>query len=274
MNDTQLNNLKNNILDKTDYKIVSNDSDNKFSINDIIVCFSNGLKWHIVSLDTMITYPVLYFDFTSPKDGQIYTNSLLVCPITLRSMIYKGRIKILKVVNDRLFIRNIDTDDDFFMDLPYTGHRDEKGNKKNIKSQVKRHQVKIMTLKDSLTIVTDPTFIILSDKTFKESIFSKNYYTNSANFKNESVYCRYHPKTLVYVTQHYSHTIETYKYNIITGVDISQEDQTGYNFKKAGFWHFFNDYTEDLNKKKAYIYPMFFYYASKLYPNAKLIHLI
>ena len=50
---------KNNILDKTDYKIVSNDNDNNFSINDIIVCFSNGLKWHIVSLDIMITYPVL-----------------------------------------------------------------------------------------------------------------------------------------------------------------------------------------------------------------------
>jgi len=268
-----MNNLYNNILEKEDYKIVYTDKENKFNLSDIIICFSNGNNWHIVLLDTMITYPVLYYNFTSPKDGQIYTNSLLLCPITLRSMIYKGRIKILKVINDRLFIRNLDTDDEFFMDLPYTGHYDENKKEKKIKSQVKRHQVKIMTLKDSLTIITDPTYIVVL-KEYKDSIFNKNYYVNSKNYKNESIFCRYHPKTLVYVTQYYSHTYKEYKYTIITGVDISQEEISGYEFKKAGFWHFFNDYIDNLNKKKAYVYPMFFYYANKLYPNAKLIHLV
>jgi len=271
MNKEQLKKMCKRVLEKEDYKIVINDTKNKFNIDDIVICFSNGKKWHIVSLDVMLAFPVLYYDFISPKDGNTYVNSLLVCPLTLRSIIYKGRIQILDVSDERLFIKNLDTDDEFYMDLPYTGHYDEKGNEKKIKSQIKRHQVKILKLKDCFTIITDPTYIIVDE--FKETIIDKKYYSNVTNYNNDNIICHYHPKTLVYITQHFSHIDNSYKYNIVVGVDVSQEEITGYNFIKSGFWFFFDNYKDNLMKKKAYIYPMFLFSALKMYKNAKIIYL-
>src|SRR5437763_3361357 len=150
------------VLEEDSYEIIIKDSYKYFNISDKVVCFYNGVDWNIILLDDMLAYPILYFDFWSEKDNTTYENSLVVCPITMRSMIYKGKIKIIDVINDRLFLTNLDTGDDFFMELPYTGHVDEHGNVKKIKSHVKRHEVKLLFLKDAFMYLTDPKFIIVN----------------------------------------------------------------------------------------------------------------
>src|SRR5579863_3815265 len=152
----------NRILKEDDYIITDKDSYKYFKISDKVVCFFSGRDWNIILLDDMLAYPILYFDFWSEKDDTFYKNSLLVCPITMRSMIYKGRIKILDVINDRLYLLNTDTNDEFFMDSPYTGHYTEEGVEKKIKSHVKRHEVKILTLRDAFMFVLDPKYVVIN----------------------------------------------------------------------------------------------------------------
>jgi hypothetical protein len=94
--------IKNSILTKKNYNIVLNDTTNHLKIKDKVICFYNGKIWNIILLNDMLCYPVLYFDAFSSKDDSKYINSLVVCPISLRSIIYKGKIKIIDIIKNNL----------------------------------------------------------------------------------------------------------------------------------------------------------------------------
>ena len=125
------------ILDKNDYRFITKNPHKFFSVSENVVCFFNGIDWCCIPLSDMLAYPVLYYDFWYDKDKVMLENTLLVCPITMRSMIYKGRIRIVDIVDDRLFLLNTNTNDHFFMDLPYTGHVDDQGNAKKSNHMLK-----------------------------------------------------------------------------------------------------------------------------------------
>jgi len=259
------------ILQDDQYKIIDNDSYKYFKISDKVVCFYNGRNWNLILLEDMLAYPVLYFDFWSTKDDTVYKNSLLVCPITLRSMIYKGRIKILDIINDRLYLLNGDTNDEFFMDAPYTGHYTETGEEKKIKSHVKRFEVKILTLRDAFMFVLDPKYLIIPEELKTKPIIYERYYTNRLTHTGLPIHTSFHPKTIVYMVQYYSHSMKMYKYNVIVGRDINKETVTGYNYKTSGLWAFINKHMSEFVEKRAYIYPVFWFMIDKLYQNVKII---
>ena len=260
------------ILSKDDYDVIVKDTYIYYTITDNIVCFFNGIHWNNILLLDMLAYPVLYFDFWSKKDDMYYVNSLIVCPFTMRSMIYKGKIKIQDVINDRLFLLSIDTGDEFFMDFPYTGRKDDTNKEKKIKSYVKRHEVKIMTLKNSYMFLIDPKYIVVK-KTKKKNnpLLYSGYYTNKYTHTGFSIYTSFHPKTIVYMVQYYSHTTKNYKYMVLIGKDINKDTVTGYNYKTSGLWSFITKHMDDFIKKKAYIYPVFWFMIDKLYQNVKMI---
>src|SRR5436190_1630792 len=83
-------------------------------------------------------------------------------------------------INDRLFLINLDTGDEFFMELPYTGHVDEHGNVKKIKSHIKRYEVKLLILKDAFMSLTDPKFITVNVRA--KPILFEGYYTNKFTY--------------------------------------------------------------------------------------------
>lgn len=263
--------IKNNILTKDDYVFVSSGIHKHYSLKSKIVCFFNGLNWNIINLDVMLCYPTLYFDFWSSKDNITYENTLIVCPITMRSLIYKGRVKIIDVVNgNRLYLLNTETNDEFFMDSPYTGHYDESGKEKKIKSQVKRYEVKILTLKDSMIIISDPKYLV-SNKSYERSIINKDYYNNRLTYDGLSIYTTLHPKSIVYVVQYYSFTDKKYKYIVILGKDINKDKSSGYNYRDSGVLLYINQNINKFVKKKAYIYPIFWYMVDILYSDVKMI---
>jgi hypothetical protein len=260
------------ILRKDDYNIIINDTYKYFKLSDNVVCFFNGRDWNLILLQDMLEYPVLYFDFWSEKDNTMYVNSLVVCPITMRSMIYKGEIKIKYVRNDRLYLLNTTTDDEFFMDSPYTGHYDDLGIIKKIKSHVKRNEVKILTLKDAFMFLIDPKYILVKESMKNNrSILYKGYYINRYTHDGLSIYTTFHPKTIVYMVQYYSHSTKNYKYTVIVGKDINRDSITGYNYKTSGLWTFINKHMKSFIKKKAYIYPIFWFMVNKLYTDVKTI---
>lgn len=265
--------LLNRILEDSDCEVITSDIYKHFQVSDKIVSFYNGKSWCVITLYNMLCYPILYFDFWSDKDKTTYRNTLLVCPITLRSMIYKGKIKIIDVINDRLFLLNTDTGDEFFMDTPYTGHYDEKGKEKKIKSHVKRHEVKIVVLRDAFMFLLDPTYMIIKkDKQVKTIIYS-GYYTNQFTHIGLATYTTFHPKTLVYMIQYYSHHTKDYRYTVIVGRDINRETPTGYNYRASGLWDFMVKHMRELIEKRAYIYPIFWFMIDKIYKD-KDVHMI
>lgn len=261
--------VKDRVLTKNDYYFESRDIHKYFKLSDKVVCFYNGHDWNVILLKSMLTYPTLYFDFWVEKDNVFYENSLVLCPITLRSMIYKGKIKIIDIINDRLYLLNSDTNDEFFMDLPYTGHYDEFGKDKRIKSQVKRFEVKVLTLRDCSMFILDPRFIII--KKNDTPIISEEYYINRLTYDGLPIYTMYHPKTLVYMIQYYSFSKEKYIYIALVCKNIDKDTPTGYNYKISGVWNFIEKHKNSFVEKRAYIYPIFWFMVERLYKDAKIV---
>lgn len=258
------------ILTHEKYKFITTETYKYFDITDKVVCFYDGKDWNVILLNDMLAYPILYFDFWSSKDDTTYVNSLVVCPITLRSMIYKGKITIVDINNDRLKLLNNDTNDEFFMDSPYTGSYDKQKKEKHIKSHVKRHEVKLSTFRDILTFLFDPKFIIVNKK--NDMIITTDYYSNKLTYDEQQICTSFHPKTIVYMIQYFSHKLNQYKYTVIVGKDINKNDITGYSLKHSKVWHFINKHHTEFIKKRAYIYPIFWFMVDNLYDNVNIIH--
>lgn len=262
------------ILTEDSYDLIIKDSYKYFNISDKVVCFYNGRDWNIILLDNMLAYPVLYFEFWSEKDNITYHNSLVVCPITMRSMIYKGKIKIIDIINDRLYLLNTDTRDEFFMDSPYTGHYDEAGQEKKIKSHVKRHEVKILTLRDMFMFLIDPKYLVLKKELKHRPIIYERYYSNRLNYEGASLHTTFHPKTIVYMIQYYSRSMKRYRYTVIVGRDINKDTVTGYSYKASGVWDFIMKHMHEFIKKRAYIYPIFWFMVEKLYSDFNIVSVL
>lgn len=263
------------ILTEDSYNIIIKDTYKYFNISDKVVCFYNGTDWLVILLDDMLAYPVLYFKFWSEKDNTTYVNSLVVCPITMRSMIYKGEIKILNIVNDRLYLKNTDTLDEFFMDSPYTGSYDESGIEKKIKSHVKRHEVKLLTLRDMFMFLIDPKYVVVNKDVKHRPIIYDRYYTNKLYYDGTtSLHTTMHPKTIVYMIQYYSHSMQKYRYTIVIGRDINKETVTGYSYRASGIWEFIMKHIHEFVKKRAYIYPIFWYMVDKLYTDVDFVSVV
>jgi hypothetical protein len=256
-------------LDKHEYKVIYKNTHKHFSINDKIVCFFDGLGWNIIRLATMLAYPVLYYDYWHEKEKTTYTNTLVVCPLTIRTMIYKGYVDIIDVVDNRLRLHSREQKEDFWMELPYTGHIDVNGVEKKIKSHVKRMEVKLLTLRDSWMFATDPKYIVAKHN--EPMIISSAYYENRQTVDGKIIYTSVHPKTVCYVVQYYSHRVSAYRYTVLIGKDSSPDHPTGYQYRKTGLWGYINKYREKFIKKKAYIYPCLWFAVEQLYRDFQLI---
>lgn len=265
--------IEHRILSIDKYKFIDKKTRKHFRLNDIMVCFYNGKNWNVILLNVLLSYPIMYFDFWSSKDNITYKNTLLVCPITLRSIIYKGIITIINIINGRLYLLNNDTQDKFFLDAPYTGEYDKQGNKKSIKSHIKRFDVKLLLLRDVFMFMTDPQFIIIKKKYILPQIFDKLYYTNNKSYNNMQLTTKYHPKTLVYVIQYYSYKLNKYKYIILHGHDINKTKITGFNYKASKIFSYLNTNLNTLINKKAYIYPILYGYIDIFYKDYTSIYL-
>ena len=265
---SQFEQIKSRVLTQKNYKIILKNSHKHFNINDRVVCFFDGKRWNTVKLNVMLAYPLLYFDFWVEKENTTYVNTLLVCPITMRSMIYKGRIKIIDVVDDNLKLYNTDTNDTFMMDSPYTGNNVENiGTKKRIVSHIKRFKVKMTTLKSAYNYLMDMVYIVPKSSLMQPPIFKIKYYDNRLTYDKKEIKTAIHPKTIVYVVQYYSFSQKQYIYTIIIGKDASKDEVSGYNYKYSGIFEYIDRYKEEYLKKRAYIYPVFWFMVEKLYPN-------
>jgi len=235
-----------------------------FKIHDRVVAFFDGREWNVIGLDFMLSHPILIYRHWSDKDQVYYDNTLMVCPFTLRTMIYKGRIRIDDIrFGYELVLKNEDTEDIFPISNPYTGHYDESGQEKKIKSQVKRHEVKILEHRDIFAFDSDPKYVTIEvDET--DMILDQKYYNNKEGAYEEHLSTVFHPKSLVYVVQHYSKTDNAYRHLVLIPTRISRDVVTGYRYKMSRFWAYSEENKDKLIEKRAFTYPMLWHTIEKV----------
>ena len=194
------------ICDKNDYMFIINDMQKYYSLSDTVIYFFNGIGWNIIHCDDMLAYPILYFDYWLEKEQKTVTNTLVVCPLTMRCIIYKGIIKIIDIVGDQLHLYNVDTNDTFFINNHTNFH-------------IKRFDVKMSFLRECYTVVSDPQFILINNK--KKSIIKKTYYMDRLDYMGNTLYTALHPKSIVYIIQYMSSKTQQSKYIVLLGNDIN-----------------------------------------------------
>ena len=160
------------------------------------------------------------------------------------------------------------------MDSPYTGSYDEAGVEKKIKSHVKRHEVKLLTLRDTFMFLIDPKYIIIKKELKQRPIIYDRYYANRLTYDGYSLHTSFHPKTIVYMVQYYSHSMKRYRYTIIIGRDINRDTVTGYSYRASGVWEFISKHMHEFSKKRAYIYPIFWFMIDRLYHDVNMVSVI
>jgi len=211
----------------------------------------------------MLYYPVVYFPYVSKTKGTTFINSIVLCPITLRTMIFKGKV-VVGTVDEAMtiYLRHIDSGDIFSLTRPFIGKT----------THILRRSCKIMNLRDLYMFVSDPVYIVI-DKVSFNPIVPLVYIESTLDISGNVLLTKYHPKTLVHIIQYYSTTQQEYRHTVLIGSDASVNYVSGYNYNKSGLMSYLNAYKDELEQKNAYIFPIFWYAVEKLYPNAKLINL-
>jgi hypothetical protein len=255
-----------------DYKRYNYSDRMDLNLRDNIVCFFDGLNWLVIKLVHMLKCPILYFKFWSEKYKTYYINSLLVCPITLRAIIYKGEINIIDIKDKNLFLLNNETGDKYFMDMPFTGYKTKDGKEKKIKSQIKRHPVVVSQLREIYSMASDFKFIDINKQKY-DNIFSKEYYSSHYDLDDKYIDTVFHPKTLMYIVQYYSHSDKKYIFQVIIPNSIDTENKGGYKYKSDGYLKYFKKNEEKHKERKSYIYSILWNTIDDYYENYKIIKL-
>jgi len=255
------------ITSKLDIKdcIIINTPPKDLNLSDIVIGYNTGeSRWKIIKLDDMKKFCILYDRFYKKEnENKEHIFTLIFNPITLNICTFSGKIEIDDINEDGSFILKKDI------------YKFKFGTKESLDSQIdnihiERKETKIMELKNMFMFASDPKYIIIKKKS--DNILNDKYYKNKKDFLGNNLEKNYHPKSLVYIIQYLSKK-GMYKTTILVGTKINYENPTGFNFKESKFEDYFKIYKDKLQNKKAFIFPMFLYYAKLIFNNAKIIFL-
>jgi hypothetical protein len=243
-----------------------------FSLKENVICFFDGTGWNVVRLIDVMKYPVIYFEYKSDRDNKKYTNTLILCPITFRVMIFKDIISIDHITNDTTFLRKNDSDIVF----SYGEHfQDDKKSEK----RVLRRMVYLSVLKDLFNYITDIKYINIKNYEYQTNIIPEDYpfNWNDINGKSSNALRRselsIHPKTIVHIIQYFSEKKQKIHYAVVIGKNANKKIPTGYDQTESGLKKYLSYFHDKLENKKAFIFPMFWFTVHSAYHNPKIINL-
>jgi len=252
--------LEINSLNKEDY-YYNTVPPTGLKLNDIIISYYAGTYWKIVPLRISVSYPLIHDIYEDTNNT--YDITIIVCPVTLRSVVLKGYYSFEKYIDNRMILKN-DKQDIMPIDLGF------KITKDNMVIHNKRLSVLIRTFRSSLMYLPDAQYMHLKKKLRKlvSTILPISYYTNYQNKDDTPIkYDNYHPKTLVYIMQY----INNDKIEIIIGKNARPDKITGYDTKKSGLDDYFEQNDETIIEQKGYYISSLLYTALEEYPQAKIL---
>ena len=263
MDDQLIKNIKNRVILTSDYTY-TNDSENPVSLTDNIIIHNGGDKWYIIPLNLALSYPIIYGKYSINNES--YDTTLAICPITLRSVIFKGIFEFETYHNDRMILREKNTNTLLPIDL---GIKIE--NNKYIIKTNKRIEVMIMNLRSAFNMAPDAIFMSCSLKI--DPVIDLKYYSNTLDVNGKELEYLIHPKTLIYVIQYKSYETDDEKTSLILGKDSVKNEVSGYDIKKSGIQEYFTKHKNQIINRDGYILPMLWYSAKNIYQKSKLIYI-
>jgi hypothetical protein len=256
-------------MDLIDYPIltefnIQTDPPNNIALSDPVLCFNNSNEWIVIDFDQILKTPIVWTKMY--KEDKIKDVSIVVCPRTLRSCVFDGKLKSKYYDGEKLILENqekslIPIDFNISVDLD-----------NNLEIN-KRYQISIQTLRNSLVDYYDLKYLIPNKKTAKY-IINKNYLSNGLDEYDQEIILSetetYHPKTLIHIIQYMSEKGKR-KITLLIGKDSSNIESKGYDNKKSGFDNYIINYENKIIEKDSFIMPILYYKAIKIYANAKKI---
>lgn len=259
--------IKSKTIDNTKY-FYKSEPEYKLKMTDRVMLYNSGDFWKLIPLPYGLSNSIIYDTHASETNDQSYPVTICICPITLRTVIFKGIFIVETYDKIRMIVRELDTDNIMPIDMGY------KIDNKYIIESNKRSEVKIMTHRNALTVSPDVQYFHPKNEIDMTPIMGMDYYTNNLSYNgvelNEGLV---HPKTLVYIIQYKSHKTEEDKLSIVLGRDAVKDDVTGYDIKESGLLNYLAKYQNKLINRNGYVIPMLWYLAKEIYQNARIIYI-
>lgn len=262
-----ISDMKNKIISLDDYEYHS-DHNMTLKLSDQVLLYNTGDQWKVVPLLLALSYPIIYDKHTI--DDESYDVTIVVCPVTLRSVIFKGIFEFETYDKYTMILKEKDTTNLLPIDSGF------KIDKKYVIESNKRSEVKIITLRSALIFAPDVKYMIISKKSeIKISpIIELSYYSNEKNLSGEDLDGLIHPKTLVYIIQYKSYVEEDDKTSIVLGKDVNKSAPTGYDSRKSKIFIYLNKQNSKIMNREGYVIPMLWWVAKIDYPISKVINVL
>ena len=96
-------------MDNIDFPILSeyvinSDPPKDIALSDPVLCFNNLNEWIIIDLDIFLRTPIIWTKIY--QDNKALDASIVVCPRTLRSSVFEGKLKSVKYQEERLILED------------------------------------------------------------------------------------------------------------------------------------------------------------------------
>lgn len=291
---TKVNELTNNrILHNPVYK---SDPPADISLFDPVLIYNDGQIHKIVSFKHLSIYPLIYdkyFDNSKDNTGFVSDITVTCCPFTLTSIVYFGIYELhYEVYNNNIILsatqhNKSDKSDQDFLLFQLTGDTYSIQENKLIKNySIRRIDTSIMLLRNAISMFPDCVYLHLHDmhrnnidrnELDRKSLIEIESYrkTNMIPYsicEKGKNFNKYHPKTLVYgiIYQSKKHSFKT---SVIVDTTASQKKTNSYNFKKNGYYKYFNEMSDKLKEKMSLSIPCYWFAWISFYPNSKIIQL-
>lgn len=248
------------------------------SLSQHVLVFNNGKRWKIIPISLASSFPVIHDQFydrvvTKQSKPVISNISLTFCPFSSSAIIFFGRFVPTKLVyNNNLVFRKQNHPDSILLQL--LGNLYSKQTGSPIHSLIRRHEVRIMTLRNAISRYPDPHFLHHSHTL--SPIVDCQYSSNSKIlFPLLRFSSTFHPKTLVLGIEYQSKHVDQFnlRHAVIVGDDSSSHSSNSYDQHVNKYYDYINQHVDHIRKKGGiFIFSYWFAWFS-MFPNSKVIKL-
>jgi hypothetical protein len=224
---------------------VFNIYDKKLSLTDTVILYNDGFFWKAIPHEIMLKYPVIQ-DKYEDKIISVYS-----CPNTLFSCVYFGEFvpgnpldnPLDNSLNNHNYRNNLTLVSENNLIVPIMNKIYDRETMNLTDLYIRKGEVKIMTLRNAISIYPDIRFINTSCINMKEP----NIISNNKGQKNQIIYLIEYYSKKIY--QDYNHN--NYKYTAII------PKNNVFDIKKNNFDKYFNKMIEKIRDKGGHIYPCY-----------------
>lgn len=261
--DTIIDEIKQRFLTDKDYSFESDPSKrHDINLSDNIILYNSGNQWKIIPLIVCLSYPIIYETYV--YDDEKYDVTIVVCPVTLRSVMFKGKFIFKNYLGYRMILEEEENNPDLLpIDLG------KKISRNFVIQDNKRIEIKIMTLRNAIIYAPDAAFMKCHKKI--NPIIDISYYTDNKDIEgNELKYSDIHPKTLAYIVNYSSEKTQKEKYVVLVPYNFNKNTPSGYNIIESKLNDHLIKYRSKLINKDGYLMPMLWYIAKKVYAKNRI----